>query len=68
MNNPPASDLHPIKSVLRTAFLGVKPAEQVMLKGYLRIILRLEVDLQWVSPKNPQVDLYFIDNSLRNTR
>ncbi len=67
MHNPPINDLHPMRGVLRTAFLGVKPADQVMLKGYLRIILSLDVDLEWVSADHSQIDLYFIDNNLRNS-
>ncbi len=46
---------------MRTALVGIKPADQVMLKGYLRVLLRLEADLEWVSANHPQVDLYMIN-------
>ncbi len=54
-----------IQHVMRTALVGIKPADQVMLKGYLRILLRLEADLEWVSANHPEVDLYLINNDFR---
>lgn len=54
-----------LKKVLRTAFVGVKPADQVMLKGYLRVLLRLEADLEWVSANHAQVDLFMISDEFR---
>lgn len=54
-----------LKKVLRTALVGVKPADQVMIKGYLRVLLRLEADLEWVSANHPQVDLFMINNDFR---
>lgn len=54
-----------IKSVMRTALVGIKPADQVMLKGYLRVLLRLEADLEWVSANHPEVDLFMINNDFR---
>lgn len=56
-----------LKKVMRTALLGIKPADQVMLKGYLRVLLRLEVDLEWVSANHPQVDLFIINNEFRSS-
>lgn len=37
-----------------------------MLKGYLRVLLRLDVELEWVSAKHPQVDLFLISNDFRH--
>ncbi len=54
-----------LKKVLRTALVGIKPADQVMIKGYLRVLLRLEADLEWVSANHPQVDLFMINNEFR---
>lgn len=54
-----------LKKVLRTAFVGIKPADQVMLKGYLRVLLRLEADLEWVSANHPQIDLFMISDEFR---
>ena len=55
-----------LKKILRTALVGVKPADQVLLKGYLRVLLRLEVDLEWVSASHPQVDLFMINHEFRH--
>lgn len=55
-----------LKKVLRTAIVGVRPADQVMLKGYLRVLLRLDFELEWVSAKHPQVDLFLISADFRH--
>lgn len=55
-----------LKKVLRTALVGIRPADQVLLKGYLRILLRLEADLEWVSASHSQVDLYLISHEFRD--
>ena len=55
-----------LKKVLRTAIVGVRPADQIMLKGYLRVLLRLDVELEWVSARHPQVDLFLISNDFRH--
>ncbi len=54
-----------MKQVMRTALVGVSPADQLMLKGYLRVLLRLEADLEWVPANHPQVDLLFINEEFR---
>lgn len=56
-----------IKNVMRTALVGIKPADQVILKGYLRVLLRLEADLEWVSANHPQVDLFLINHEFRES-
>lgn len=55
-----------LKKVLRTAIVGVRPSDQIMLKGYLRVLLRLDFELEWVSAKHPQVDLFLISNDFRH--
>ncbi len=65
MSHSSASRNKNIQHVMRTALVGIKPADQVMLKGYLRILLRLEADLEWVSANHPEVDLYLINNDFR---
>lgn len=55
-----------LKKVLRTALVGIRPADQVLLKGYLRILLRLEADLEWVSASHGHVDLYLISHEFRD--
>ncbi len=54
------------KNVLRTALVGLKPADEIVLKGYLRVLLHLDVDLEWVLATDPQVDLFLIDSELRH--
>lgn len=63
MNVTTASD--GLKKVMRIALVGIKPADQVMLKGYLRILLRLEADLEWVSANTQQVDLFMVNHDFR---
>lgn len=50
-----------LKKVMRIALVGIRPADQILLKGYLRVLLRLEADLEWVSANSPQVDLFMIN-------
>ena len=64
MNVTSASDR--LKKVMRIALVGIKPGDQVMLKGYLRILLRLEADLEWVSANNQQIDLFMVNHDLRH--
>ena len=51
---------------MRIALVGIKPGDQVMLKGYLRILLRLEADLEWVSANNQQIDLFMVNHDFRH--
>ena len=64
MNVTSASDR--LKKVMRIALVGIKPGDQVMLKGYLRLLLRLEADLEWVSANNQQIDLFMVNHDLRH--
>lgn len=61
-----AADDSSIKKVLRIALIGIRSADQVKLKGYLRVILRLKADLEWVSANSPNIDLFVIDNEFRH--
>ena len=49
------------KAVMRIAMVGIRPADQVMLKGYLRILLRLEVALEWLPANHPSIDLFMVN-------
>lgn len=66
MNSLTGSGQSNLKKVLRTALVGITPGDQVMLKGYLRVLLRLEADLEWVGANHPQVDLFMISDEFRN--
>lgn len=55
------------KKVMRTALVGIKPSDVIMLKGYLRVLLRLEADLEWVPATHPNVDLYIINDEFRES-
>lgn len=56
-----------LKKVMRIALVGIRPADQIMLKGYLRILLRLEADLEWVSANHEAVDLFMINSEFSNS-
>lgn len=66
MSSLSANNQGNLKHVMRTALVGIKPADQVILKGYLRVLLRLEVDLEWVSANHPDVDLFFISYEFKH--
>lgn len=53
------------KKVLRIALIGIRPADQVILKGYLRLLMRLEADLEWVSANHEAVDLLMINSEFQ---
>lgn len=53
------------KRQMRIALVGVNPADQVTLKGYLRVLLRLDVNLTWTSANEPNIDLFMINNEFR---
>lgn len=53
------------KKVLRIALVGVRPADQVILKGYLRLLMRLEADLEWVTANHENVDLFMINSEFQ---
>ena len=50
------------KNTMRIAMVGISPADQITFKGYLRVLLRLDVDLDWVSAQVDDVDLYVINS------
>lgn len=56
-----------LKKVMRIALVGIRPADQVMLKGYLRILLRLEADLEWVAANHEAVDLFMINSEFHQS-
>lgn len=54
------------KQQLRIALVGVAPADQITLKGYMRVLLRLDVNLEWVSAAESGVGLYIINQDFKN--
>lgn len=54
------------KKILRIALVGIRPADQVILKGYLRLLMRLEADLEWVSANHDVVDLFMVNSEFQN--
>lgn len=54
-----------LKKLMRIALVGIKPADQILLKGYLRVLLRLEVDFEWVAANHENVDLFMINKEFR---
>lgn len=55
------------KKTMRIAMVGVSPADQIAFKGYLRVLLRLDVDLDWVSAQVGEVDLYVVNESFKHS-
>ncbi len=46
---------------MRIALVGISPANQITIKGYLRVLLRLDVELTWVSATEGSVDLFMVN-------
>lgn len=55
------------KRTMKIAMVGVSPADQITFKGYLRVLLRLDVDLDWVSAQVGDVDLYVINEEFKSS-
>lgn len=55
------------KKTMKIAMVGVSPADQITFKGYLRVLLRLDVDLDWVSAQVGDVDLYVINEDFKTS-
>lgn len=55
------------KNTMRIAMVGISPADQITFKGYLRVLLRLDVDLDWVSAQVDDVDLYVINQDFKHS-
>lgn len=53
------------KKQMKIALIGVRPADQITLKGYMRVLLRLDVELVWVAATNSFVDLFIINHEFR---
>lgn len=50
---------------MRVTLIGIRPADQVTLKGYMRVLLRLDVELVWVSANELGIHLFMINNEFR---
>lgn len=50
-----------IKQRMNIALVGIRPADQVLLKGYFRVLLRLDVELNWVAATDKLIDLFMIN-------
>lgn len=50
-----------VKQVLRVALIGLQPSHQVAIKGYLRVLLRVDFDLEWVPAQHESVNLFIIN-------
>lgn len=53
------------KKQMRIALVGIAPPDQVTLKGYMRVLLRLDANLEWVAVSDPKVDLFMVNNDFR---
>lgn len=54
------------KNQMKIALVGMRPADQVTIKGYLRVLLRLDVDLEWVGVTDFGINLFMINNEFRD--
>lgn len=61
------SEQSSVKRIMNVALIGVHPADQITLKGYLRVLLRLDVGLEWTSANAANVDLFMISHEFRNS-
>lgn len=59
-------DANQQKKRMRIALVGVRPADQITLKGYFRVLLRLDADLEWVSATETFVNLFVINHEFKN--
>lgn len=55
------------KKIMRIAMIGISPADQVAFKGYLRVLLRLDVELEWAKSISGTIDLFVINDEFRNS-
>lgn len=56
------------KKTLHVALIGINPADQVLLKGYLRVVLRLDANLEWVSANHQWIDLLLVEQQLQQSK
>lgn len=54
------------KQQLKIALVGIRPADQVILKGYFRVLLRLDVELVWAAATDKGVNLFMINDEFRS--
>lgn len=54
------------KKQMTIALVGLRPADQITLKGYLRVLLSLDVELHWVAATEPNIDLFMINHEFKN--
>lgn len=50
------------KQRMNIALVGIRPGDQVVLKGYFRVLLRLDVELNWVAATDKVIDLFMINS------
>lgn len=55
-----------IKQRMSIALVGIRPGDQVVLKGYFRVLLRLDVELNWVAATEKVIDLFVINSDFAN--
>lgn len=55
-----------VKEVFRVTLIGIDPSDQVLVKGYLRLLLRVDFDLEWVQPKHPKVNMFVVNKQFES--
>ncbi len=59
------ADDNEARQLMKIALVGVRPADQVTIKGYFRVLLRLDAELQWVPATEKGIDLFIINEEFR---
>lgn len=54
------------KHQMKIALVGVRPADQVLIKGYFRVLLRLDVELIWAAATDKNINLFMINDEFRS--
>lgn len=54
------------KKQVRVALVGISPADQVTLRGYLRVLLALDYELVWIPAIDADIHLFIINNDFQS--
>lgn len=54
------------KKRVRVALVGISPADQVTLRGYLRVLLALDYELVWIPATDTDIHLFIINNDFQS--
>lgn len=61
-------DVSGTKKRVRVALVGISPADQVTIRGYLRVLLALDYELVWIPATEFDIDLFIINNEFHSAK